>query len=44
MRFNRLGYFTVKGGNKARRQYRLVWKAPDGTVYHGAPTRIYGGR
>ncbi len=44
VKFNKLGFFTVSGGNKARREYRLVWKAPDGTVFRGAPTRIYGSR
>ena len=23
------------------RQWRLVWKAPDGTTFHGTPTRAY---
>jgi hypothetical protein len=40
--YNRLGYFTVTGGYAKNRQYRLVWTAPDGTTFQGAPTRAYG--
>lgn len=40
--YNRLGYFTVKAGYRKGRQFRLVWTAPDGTTYRGAPTRAYG--
>ena len=38
---NRLGYFSLTTPFKPGRQYRLVWTAPDGTVYRGAPTRTY---
>ncbi|MCW2998788.1 MAG: hypothetical protein JWN65_2337 [Solirubrobacterales bacterium] len=41
--FNRLGYFALTAPYKAGRQYRLVWTAPGGTVYRGAPTRTYRG-
>ncbi|MCU1677400.1 MAG: hypothetical protein JWM93_2158 [Frankiales bacterium] len=41
--YNRLGYFALTAPYKAGRQYRLVWTAPDGTVYRGAPTRTYSG-
>lgn len=40
--YNRLGYFAVKTGYVKGRQFRLVWTAPDGTTYRGAPTRAYG--
>jgi hypothetical protein len=37
------GYFAKSAGNAAGREWRLVWKAPDGTTYRGAPTRAYAG-
>ncbi|MCW2957261.1 MAG: hypothetical protein JWP18_64 [Solirubrobacterales bacterium] len=40
--FNRLGYFAVKTGYAKGRQFRLVWTAPDGSVFRGAATRAYG--
>ncbi len=40
--YNRLGYFTVSAGARKGRQFRLTWTAPDGTVFRGAPTRMYG--
>jgi hypothetical protein len=40
--YNRLGFFTVKASYRKGRQFRLVWTAPDGTVFRGAPTRAYG--
>ena len=38
---NGLGYFTKRVANPKGRQWRLVWTAPDGTVYRGTPTRAY---
>jgi hypothetical protein len=35
------GYFTKSGAFVANREWRVVWKAPDGTTYHGSPTRAY---
>ncbi len=43
VRHNRLGYFSLTSSFKQGRQYRLVWTAPDGTVFRGAPTRTYSG-
>jgi hypothetical protein len=37
------GYFKKGGAFVAGRQWRLVWKAPDGTTFHGTPTRAYAG-
>jgi hypothetical protein len=37
------GYFTKAATFVADRQWRLVWKAPDGTTFHGSPTRTYTG-
>jgi len=37
------GYFTKSAGNASGREWRLVWTAPDGTTYRGAPTRAYAG-
>ena len=35
------GYFTKSAAFVAGRQWRLVWKAPDGTTFRGSPTRAY---
>ena len=35
------GYFTKRASLVNGRQWRLVWKAPDGTTFHGTPTRAY---
>ncbi len=37
------GYFAKSAANVKNRQWRLVWKAPDGTVFRGSPTRAYAG-
>jgi hypothetical protein len=37
------GYFTKSAANVKGRQWRLVWKAPDGTEFRGSPTRAYAG-
>jgi hypothetical protein len=37
------GYFTKSGAFVAGREWRLVWKAPDGTTFRGTPTRAYPG-
>jgi hypothetical protein len=37
------GYFTASGALVGDRQWRLVWKAPDGTIFRGSPTRAYKG-
>jgi hypothetical protein len=37
------GYFTKGAGNASGREWRLVWKAPDGTTFRGTPTRAYAG-
>jgi hypothetical protein len=37
------GYFTKGAANAKDREWRLVWKAPDGTTYRGTPTRAYAG-
>ena len=36
-------YFTKGAGNASGREWRLVWKAPDGTIFRGTPTRAYAG-
>ena len=38
---NARGYFTKSGAFVGDRQWRLVWKAPDGTTFRGSPTRAY---
>jgi hypothetical protein len=35
------GYFTKSSAFVTGRQWRLVWKAPDGATFHGSPTRAY---
>jgi hypothetical protein len=35
------GYFTKSGAFVDGREWRLVWKAPDGTTYLGSTTRAY---
>jgi hypothetical protein len=35
------GYFTKSGAFVKDREWRLVWKAPDGTTFRGTPTRAY---
>jgi hypothetical protein len=35
------GYLTKTAAFVSGREWRLVWKAPDGTVYRGTPTRAY---
>jgi hypothetical protein len=35
------GYFTKSDAFVAGREWRLVWKAPDGTTFRGSPTRAY---
>jgi hypothetical protein len=40
---NSRGYFTKSGAFVSGREWRLVWKAPDGTTLHGTPTRAYDG-
>lgn len=35
------GYFTRGANFKPGREWRLVWTAPDGTVFRGTPTRAY---
>ena len=35
------GYFTKSAAFVNGRQWRLVWKAPDGTTFRGSPTRAY---
>jgi hypothetical protein len=37
------GYFTKTAALVKDRQWRLVWKAPDGTTFRGTPTRAYAG-
>jgi hypothetical protein len=37
------GYFTKSAAFVAGREWRLVWKAPDGTSFRGTPTRAYPG-
>ncbi len=37
------GYFTKSGAFVKDREWRLVWKAPDGTTFRGSPTRAYTG-
>ena len=37
------GYFTKTAGLVKGRQWRLVWRAPDGTTFRGTPTRAYSG-
>jgi hypothetical protein len=37
------GYFTKTAKIVAGREWRLVWKAPDGTIFRGTPTRAYPG-
>ena len=37
------GYFVKGAANAKDREWRLVWKAPDGTTYRGTPTRAYAG-
>ena len=40
---NASGYFKKSGAFVKARQWRLVWKAPNGTTFHGTPTRAYAG-
>jgi len=40
---NASGYFTKTAALVKDRQWRLVWKAPDGTVFRGTLTRAYAG-
>jgi hypothetical protein len=40
---NASGYFKKSGAFVKDRQWRLVWKAPNGTTFHGTPTRAYAG-
>jgi hypothetical protein len=35
------GYFTKSATLVKDRQWRLVWKAPNGTTFRGSPTRAY---
>jgi hypothetical protein len=35
------GYFVKTAAFVAGREWRLVWKAPDGTIFRGTPTRAY---
>jgi hypothetical protein len=37
------GYFKKSGAFVDGREWRLVWKAPDGTTYRGSTTRAYTG-
>jgi hypothetical protein len=37
------GYFTKTAGLVKGREWRLVWRAPDGTTLRGTPTRAYSG-
>jgi hypothetical protein len=37
------GYFTKTAGLVKGREWRLVWKAPDGAMLRGTPTRAYAG-
>jgi Cellulase (glycosyl hydrolase family 5) len=37
------GYFTKSGAFVKDREWRVVWKAPDGTTFRGSPTRAYTG-
>ena len=37
------GYFTKPAAFVGNRQWRLVWTAPDGTIFRGTPTRAYKG-
>jgi hypothetical protein len=37
------GYFAKGAANAKDREWRLVWRAPDGTTYRGTPTRAYAG-
>lgn len=41
VRFDGRGYFTTSARYAKGREYRLSWKAPDGTTFRGAPTRAY---
>ncbi len=38
---DRRGYFTRTVSDASRREWRLTWTSPAGTVYHGSPTRAY---
>jgi hypothetical protein len=38
---NARGYFTTSAALVSGREWRLVWKAPDGTTFRGSPTRAY---
>ena len=40
VRTDRRGYFTTRTGYRAGRTYALAWRAPDGTRYMGATTRV----
>jgi hypothetical protein len=40
---NSRGYFTKSGAFVSGREWRLVWKAPDGTTFHGTATHAYAG-
>jgi len=40
---NASGYFAKTAALVKDRQWRLVWKAPDGTTFRGTPTRAYAG-
>jgi hypothetical protein len=37
------GYFTKTAKIVKGREWRLVWRAPDGTIFRGTPTRAYPG-
>jgi hypothetical protein len=37
------GYFAKAATLVSNRQWRLTWTAPDGTTFHGSPTRAYKG-
>ena len=38
---DRRGYFTRTVSDAAKREWRLTWTSPAGTVYHGSATRAY---
>ena len=40
---NSRGYFSKGGAFVSGREWRLVWKAPDGATFHGTTTRAYAG-
>jgi hypothetical protein len=40
LRTDRFGSIALRAAARPGRRWRLVWKAPDGTVHRGAPARV----